>query len=91
MRSQIYLLIKEVLSEEENDHMGQYRLGVLKKFHSLYPDDEHLKKELGIETTSNFSEYSNDALNDMIINLSRFEGNEEEIQMVKAELARRKA
>jgi hypothetical protein len=91
LRSQIYLLIKEVLSEEENDHMGQYRLGVLKKFHSLYPDDEHLKKELGIETTSNFSEYSNDALNDMIINLSRFEGNEEEIQMVKAELARRKA
>jgi hypothetical protein len=49
LRSQIYLLVKEVLAEEENDHMGQYRLGVLKKFHSLYPDDKHLKKELGIE------------------------------------------
>ena len=49
LRSQIYLLVKEVLSEGENDHMGQYRLGVLKKLHSLYPDDKHLKKELGIE------------------------------------------
>jgi hypothetical protein len=37
-----------------------------------------------------FSEYSNDALTDMIINLSRFKGNEEEIQMVKAILAKRK-
>ena len=49
LRSQIYLLVKEVLSEGENDNMKQYRLGVLKKLHSLYPDDKHLKKELGIE------------------------------------------
>jgi hypothetical protein len=38
----------------------------------------------------NFSEYSNDALADMIINLSRFEGNEEIIQRVKQELEKRK-
>jgi len=43
-----------------------------------------------LNETSNFSEYSDDAIKDMIINLSRFKGNEEEIQMAKAELARRK-
>ena len=37
-----------------------------------------------------FKEYSNDALTDMIINLSRYQGNEKEIEEVKAELARRK-
>jgi len=37
-----------------------------------------------------FNEYSNDALTDMIINLSRFEGNEEAIQRVKKELNKRK-
>jgi hypothetical protein len=42
------------------------------------------------ESEDRFSEYSNDALADMIINLSRFENNEEDIQDVKDELARRK-
>lgn len=37
-----------------------------------------------------FKDYSNDALTDMIINLSRYEGNEKEIQGVKDELVRRK-
>ena len=37
-----------------------------------------------------FSEYSNDALNDMIINLSRYENTESDIQMVKDELKKRK-
>jgi hypothetical protein len=37
-----------------------------------------------------FSEYSNDALYDMIINLSRYENTESDIQMVKAELEKRK-
>lgn len=37
-----------------------------------------------------FSEYSNDALADMIVNLSRYEGNEGIIENVKAELANRK-
>ena len=36
-----------------------------------------------------FSEYSDDALTDMIINLSRFQGNEEDIKDIKIELARR--
>jgi ribosomal protein S7 len=43
-----------------------------------------------IKEALDFSEYSNDALADMIINLSRFEGNEEEIQIAKAELEKRK-
>ena len=42
------------------------------------------------ESEDRFSEYSNDALTDMIINLSRYENNEKEIQDVKDELARRK-
>jgi hypothetical protein len=42
------------------------------------------------ESEDRFSEYSDDALTDMIINLSRYENNEEEIQDVKDELARRK-
>jgi hypothetical protein len=37
-----------------------------------------------------FKEYSDDALTDIIINLSRYEGNEKDIEPVKAELARRK-
>jgi hypothetical protein len=37
-----------------------------------------------------FKDYSNDALTDMIINSSRYEGNEEGIQRIKDELARRK-
>jgi hypothetical protein len=37
-----------------------------------------------------FEEYSNDALTDMIVNLSRYEGNEEAIQRVKMELNKRK-
>jgi hypothetical protein len=37
-----------------------------------------------------FKDYSDDALTDMIINSSRFEGNEEGLARVKAELSRRK-
>jgi hypothetical protein len=45
---------------------------------------------LAEEYTPDYSEYSNDALTDMIINLSRYEGNEDIIQMVKDELKKRK-
>lgn len=41
-------------------------------------------------TEESFKDYSDDALTDMIINSSRFEGNEEGIARVKAELERRK-
>jgi hypothetical protein len=41
-------------------------------------------------TEESFKDYSNDALTDMIINSSRFEGNEEGIARVRAELERRK-
>lgn len=42
------------------------------------------------EERSTFDGYSNDAILDMIINLSRYEGNEEEIEIAKRELQRRK-
>jgi hypothetical protein len=39
---------------------------------------------------NDFSEYSNDALTDMVVNLSRYEDTEDMIEKVKAELAKRK-
>jgi hypothetical protein len=41
-------------------------------------------------TEESFKDYSDDALTDMIINSSRFEGNEEGIERIKQELVRRK-
>jgi hypothetical protein len=41
-------------------------------------------------TEESFKDYSDDALTDMIINSSRFEGNEEGIERIKQELKRRK-
>jgi hypothetical protein len=41
-------------------------------------------------SVGNFSEYSNDALTDAIINLSRFENTEDDIQTLKEELKKRK-
>jgi hypothetical protein len=41
-------------------------------------------------TEESFKDYSNDALTDMIINLSRYEDNEDSIARLKAELERRK-
>lgn len=52
-----------------------------------------IKKYLGAlhaNVNESFDEYSNDALTDMIVNLSRYEGNEEAIQRVKQELNKRK-
>jgi len=51
---------------------------------------ECYKEILSEEYTPDYSEYSNDALTDMIINLSRYEGNEDIIGMVKDELKKRK-
>jgi hypothetical protein len=47
------------------------------------------EKENSLKEESDYSKYSNDALNDMIVSLSRFEGNEDLIQMAKAELEKR--
>jgi len=44
----------------------------------------------GLLDENTFSEYSNDALLDMIVNLSRYENNESYIQDIKNELERRK-
>ena len=62
------------------------------KKHILSEELNRMKQLAGLinESEDRFSEYSNDALTDMIINLSRYENNEEEIQDVKDELARRK-
>jgi hypothetical protein len=43
-----------------------------------------------VSTEESYADYSDDALTDMIMNLSRFDGNEDIIARVKAELARRK-
>jgi hypothetical protein len=60
-----------------------------------YDDAVKILKNRGMiqetySTEESFKDYSNDALTDMIINSSRFEGNEESIARVKQELARRK-
>jgi len=60
-----------------------------------YDDAVKILKNRGMiqetySTEESFKDYSDDALTDMIINLSRFEGNEDIIARVKAELERRK-
>ena len=60
-----------------------------------YDDAVKILKNRGMiretySTEESFKDYSDDALADMIINSSRFEGNEESIARVKQELARRK-
>lgn len=60
-----------------------------------YDDAVKILKNRGMiqetySTEESFKDYSDDALTDMIINSSRFEGNEESIARVKQELARRK-
>jgi hypothetical protein len=59
-------------------------------------EDESMKKAFADKEKmsegdgSNFSEYSDDALTDMKINLARFEGNEEDIKDINRELEKRK-
>jgi hypothetical protein len=59
-----------------------------------YNDAVQILKNRGmiveVSTEESFKDYSNDALTDMIINLSRYEGNEDIIARVKSELQRRK-
>ena len=60
-----------------------------------YDDAVKILKNRGMiqeaaSTEEAYAEYSDDALTDMIINLSRFSGNADIIARVKAELARRK-
>jgi len=60
-----------------------------------YDDAVKILKNRGMiretySTEESFEDYSDDALTDMIINSSRFEGNEDVIARVKQELARRK-
>lgn len=60
-----------------------------------YNDAVQILKNRGMikeasSTEESFKDYSNDALSDMIANLSRYENSEGEIELVKQELARRK-
>jgi len=59
-----------------------------------YDDAVQILKNRGmikeVSAEESFKDYSNDALTDMITNLSRYQDNEESIARVKAELARRK-
>jgi len=97
LRSQIYLLVKEVLAEgiHDKDITSTPHTNVKGEMGAYDPKARAANlaslANFGPKSTNNFSEYSDDAIADMIINLSRFEGNEEEIQMAKAELARRKS
>jgi ribosomal protein S20 len=67
---------------KENNNMKRSNLKELIK--------ECYKEVLAEEYEPDYSEYSNDALTDMIINLSRYEDTEDIIQMVKDELKKRK-
>lgn len=40
---------ESMIPGEGDEYMKKYRRGVMQKFLNLYPDDEHLKNELGIE------------------------------------------
>jgi hypothetical protein len=55
-----------------------------------YMIDEMKNLKEAYSTEESFKDYSNDALANMIINSSRFEGNEEAIKRIKQELERRK-
>jgi hypothetical protein len=78
---------RELVSFLQNRNILETLRTSLVKLH--LQENPHMIEEMK-NLKENFSEYSNDALTDMIINLSRFEGNEEEIKRVKQELEKRK-
>jgi hypothetical protein len=53
-------------------------------------EKESMRKAFADKEDSSFSEYSIDALTDMKINLSRFDGNEDQIATINREIAKRK-
>ena len=53
-------------------------------------EKESMKKAFADKADSSFSEYSIDALTDMKINLSRYDGNEDQIARINREIAKRK-
>lgn len=53
-------------------------------------EKESMKKAFDDKEDSSFSEYSIDALTDMKINLSRYEGNEDQIARINREIEKRK-
>ena len=53
-------------------------------------EKESMKKAFADKEDSSFADYSIDALTDMKINLSRYEGNEDQIERINREIAKRK-
>ena len=51
---------------------------------------ESMKKAFADKEDSDFSDYSLNALTDMKVNLSRYEGNEEDIEKINREIDKRK-
>jgi hypothetical protein len=78
---------RELVSFLQNRNILETLRTSLVKLH--LQENPHMIKEMR-NLKETFSNYSNDALTDMIVNLSRFEGNEDIIQRVKQELERRK-
>lgn len=85
----------EKRSEEKylwGDHNAQFLSDKHKEESDKLDDNDYNDVDVlgSQEKSSIFSEYSNNALTDMIINLSRYENTESDVQKVKAELERRK-
>ena len=53
-------------------------------------EEESMKKAAADKEDSDFSDYSLNALTDMKVNLSRYEGNEEDIEKINREIDKRK-
>ncbi len=53
-------------------------------------EKESMKKAFADKEDSDFSDYSLNALTDMKVNLSRYEGNEEDIEKINREIDKRK-
>ena len=77
------------LQDQHADQLHQWAYESL--FEGLTPKEKVLKEAvIKLIVSEGLEGYSNDALADMIVNLSRYEGNEEDIKDVKRELAKRK-
>ena len=77
------------LQDQHADQLHQWAYESL--FEGLTPKEKVLKEAvIKLIVSEGLEGYSNDALADMIVNLSRYEGNEQDIQDVKKELAKRK-
>jgi hypothetical protein len=79
----------EMFDEKRMSYYPEEQVFQSKEFNDAFK--KYLKNKMANGgSVGNFSEYSNDALTDAIINLSRFENTEDDIQTLKEELKKRK-